>query len=144
MKHPAIKEHHLYGKAYAKGLCSKGRLCVVYVLRDYAYGRLLHANPRHIPFNRVGLTVTKTLGGAVQRSRIRRILRAGLTEAERYAPLCSGKLIVICARRAAAEEQVKSTEVARELIRHFKKLGLYQPQGQVHPPKTGETPTQGS
>lgn len=122
MKHPAITENHLYGKAYAKGKVSKGRYTVVYVLRDLAYGKLLRRDPHRKPFNRVGLTVTKTIGHATVRSRVRRILRAGLAEAEKR-KMTEGKLIVICARSAAAG--AKSTDIARELTMHFERLGLY-------------------
>lgn len=122
MKHPAITENHLYGKAYAKGKVSKGRYTVVYVLRDLAYGKLLRRDPHRKPFNRVGLTVTKTIGHATVRSRVRRILRAGLSEAEKR-KMTEGKLIVICARSAAAG--AKSTDIARELTMHFERLGLY-------------------
>lgn len=122
MKHPAITENHLYGKAYAKGKVSKGRYTVVYVLRDLAYGKLLRRDPHRKSFNRVGLTVTKTIGHATVRSRVRRILRAGLAEAEKR-KMTEGKLIVICARSAAAG--AKSTDIARELTTHFERLGLY-------------------
>ena len=122
MKHPAITENHLYGKAYAKGKVSKGRYTVVYVLRDLAYGKLLRRDPHRKPFNRVGLTVTKAIGHATVRSRVRRILRAGLAEAEKR-KMTEGKLIVICARSAAAG--AKSTDIARELTMHFERLGLY-------------------
>lgn len=122
MKHPAITENHLYGKAYAKGKVSKGRYTVVYVLRDLSYGKLLRRDPHRKSFNRVGLTVTKTIGHATVRSRVRRILRAGLAEAEKR-KMTEGKLIVICARSAAAG--AKSTDIARELTAHFERLGLY-------------------
>lgn len=122
MKHPTIKENHLFGKVYKQGKAIKGRYTVVYVLRDLAYGKLLRRDPHRKSFNRVGLTVTKTIGGAVVRSRVRRILRAGLTEAEKR-KMTEGKLIVICARNAAAN--AKSTDIAKELISHFEKLGLY-------------------
>ena len=45
MKNYAIKEHHLYNKAFAKGQRAVGRLVAVYVLKDYAARRLRDANP---------------------------------------------------------------------------------------------------
>lgn len=142
MKHPAITENHLYGKAYAKGKVSKGRYTVVYVLRDLAYGKLLRRDPHRKPFNRVGLTVTKTIGHATVRSRVRRILRAGLAEAEKR-KMTEGKLIVICARSAAVG--AGSGDIARELTMHFEKLGLYlngTPAKAPKPTPTDPSPTQ--
>ena len=48
----------------------------VYVLTDYQAARLAKAHPKKIKVNRIGLTVSTKLGGAVVRSRVRRILRA--------------------------------------------------------------------
>ena len=72
MKCYAIKEHHLYNKAFAKGQRAVGKLVTVYVLKDYAAKRLMLANPEKKYFNRVGLSVGKKIGGAVQRNRAKR------------------------------------------------------------------------
>ena len=77
MKSYAIKEHHLYNKAFAKGQRAVGKLVAVYVLKDYAAKRLMLANPEKKYFNRVGLSVGKRIGGAVQRNRAKRLLREG-------------------------------------------------------------------
>ncbi len=122
MKHFAIKEHHLYDKAYKKGTHAGGRLVSVYVLPDYAARRLMLANPMHAYINRVGLSVTKKLGGAVQRNRAKRVIRAGLQQVEAAVTLRRGKLIVISARPAIVD--AKSTEVGQELMRCFRKLDM--------------------
>ena len=120
MKNYAIKEHHLYDKAFRKGERQVGRLTAVYVLRDYAAKRLMLANPEKRYFNRVGLSVGKKIGGAVTRNRAKRIIRAAY---DCYRDeLKTGNLIVISARGAIVGKS--SRDVERELGDAFVKLGL--------------------
>ena len=121
MKNLAIKEHHLYNKAYKKGRSYVGRLVTVYVLRDFTAERLKRANPEKKYVNRVGLSVSKKLGGAVARNRAKRLIRAGFDVVKPN--LRGGNLIVIGARVAILDK--KSTQVAEELCEAFKTLGLY-------------------
>ena len=121
MKNLAIKEHHLYNKAYKKGRSYVGRLVTVYVLRDFTAERLKRANPEKKYVNRIGLSVSKKLGGAVARNRAKRLIRAGFDVVKPN--LRGGNLIVIGARVAILDK--KSTQVAEELCEAFKNLGLY-------------------
>ena len=123
MKFTAICENHLYSKAYSKGKRAVTSALAVYVLPDYAARRLANSHPQKKTVNRIGLTATKTLGGAVVRSRVRRILREGLRAVEKERELKVGFLIVIAARKGAVK--MKSTEVKRELDIAFTKLGMY-------------------
>ena len=120
MKHVAIRENHLYQKAYKNGKRFVGKTVAVYVLRDYASARLQREHPMKLEVNRLGLSVSKKIGGAVERNRAKRIIRAA------YATLCqdlkTGFLIVISARGAI--EGKKSPQVAEELVLAFTKLGL--------------------
>ena len=75
MKHIAIGENHLYSKAYAKGKKFVAHNVIVYVLKDLKSEKLKNANPMKEHINRIGLTVSKKLGGAVVRNRVKRILR---------------------------------------------------------------------
>jgi ribonuclease P protein component len=121
MKNLAIKEHHLYNKAYKKGRSYVGKLVTVYVLRDFTAEKLMRANPEKKYLNRVGLSVSKKLGGAVARNRAKRLIRAGY---DRVKPnIRTGNLIVIGARGAILGK--KSTQVAVELETAFRALGLY-------------------
>jgi ribonuclease P protein component len=124
MKFRAICENHLYSKAYSKGKRAVTSALAVYVLPDYMAKRLAKSHPEKKVVNRIGLTATKTLGGAVVRSRVRRILREGLRQLIKERPIKSGYLIVIAARRASTE--MKSTEIRRHLEDAFTKLGMYE------------------
>lgn len=124
MKFKAICENHLYSKAYAKGKRAVTPVLAVYVLPDYAAKRLAKAHPQHRIMNRIGLTTSTKLGGAVVRSRLRRIMRAGLASLIKKKPLKTGFLIVIAARGAAV--RLKSTDIERELDTAFTNLGMFQ------------------
>ena len=121
MKNLAIKEHHLYNKAYKKGRSYVGKLVTVYVLKDFTAEKLKRANPEKKYVNRVGLSVSKKLGGAVARNRAKRLIRAGFDVVKPN--LRCGNLIVIGARVAILDK--KSTQVAVELETAFKALGIF-------------------
>ena len=123
MKFKAICENHLYSKAYSKGKRAVTSALAVYVLPDYAAKRLAKAHPEKKVMNRIGLTTSTKLGGAVIRSRCRRILREGLRAVEKKKELKKGFLIVIAARTAAVS--LKSCDIERELDIAFTKLGMY-------------------
>ena len=123
MKYNAICENHLYSKAYSKGKRAVTSALAVYVLPDYAAKRLAKAHPQKTVTNRIGLTTSTKLGGAVVRSRCRRILREGLYAIEKKKPLKRGFLIVIAARSAAVG--LKSTDVEKQLDVAFTKLNMY-------------------
>ena len=123
MKFRAIKENHLYSKAYSKGKRAVTSALAVYILPDYAAKRLAKAHPQKKVMNRIGLTTSTKLGGAVTRSRCRRIMREGLRALEKEKTLKVGFLIVIAARSASVN--LKSTEIKRQLDTAFTKLGMY-------------------
>lgn len=126
MKNTAIKEHHLYNKTFARGERFVGRLVSVHVLKDYAAKKRMLSHPMKIYTNRIGLSVTKKIGGAVQRNRAKRIIRAGLFELQKTRTLKTGFLIVISARTAIAGK--KSEDIRRELAYGFDKLKMLLPQ----------------
>ncbi len=121
MKHLPLKENHLFVKAYTGGARFSGRLVSVFVLRDRAAAKLRRQNPEKQTLNRLGISASKKVGGAVIRSRLRRIIRAAFAEVEAKG-IKSGYIIVISAREGAIE--AKSTDVARELIYAMRKLGM--------------------
>ncbi len=129
MKNMAISENHLYKKVYAKGKKAVCKHIVVYVLTDYHASRLMRENPLKKRVNRLGLTVSTRLGGAVVRSRVRRILRAAYQKLDKENDLKKGKLIVITARDSA--KGAKSTDIYADLLYASKKLSLFaEPKGE--------------
>ena len=120
MKNVAIREHHLYNKAFRLGKKSVGKYVAVYVLKDYAASKLKNAHPDKIYVNRLGLSVSKKLGGAVERNRAKRVCRAAYDTVK--CDLRTGYLIVISPRVCILS--VKSTDVAAELVSAFAELGL--------------------
>jgi ribonuclease P protein component len=123
MKFRAICENHLYNKAYSKGQRAVSSALAVYILPDYAAKRLAKQDTRKQIKNRYGLTVSTKIGGAVIRSRCRRIMRSALYSIESQGRLKQGFLVVIAARSAMPE--LKADEVERQLNFAFTKLGMY-------------------
>ncbi len=123
MKFKAICENHLYSKAYTKGKRAVTSALAVYVLPDYKARVLAKAHPEKKTVNRIGLTTSTKLGGAVVRSRARRIMREGMRLLEKEKTLKVGFLIVIAARSRATS--LKSTDIKNELDIAFTKLGMF-------------------
>lgn len=123
MKETAIKENHLYLKAFRQGGRFVGKTVAVYVLKDYAAKRLMLANPEKKYLNRLGLSVTKKVGGAVGRNRAKRIIRAAYRQLVGKKTLKTGYLIVISARPEIAGKS--SADVYTDLSFAFKKLDMY-------------------
>ena len=122
MKNIAITENHLYKKVYEKGTKFACKHIVVYVLTDYHANRLKRENPLKKKVNRLGLTVTKKIGGAVVRSRVRRIIRAAYQQLDKTHELKKGLLIVIVAKPEAID--AKSTDIEKDLHLAFAKTGV--------------------
>lgn len=121
MKYYTLKENHLFSKAYRKGQKYAGKYISVYVMPDYHAARLQRANPLKLRINRVGVTVTKKLGVAVVRSRVKRILREAYYKAWKTLDMKTGKIIVIAARPAAVP--VKTDDIYKELSEALLRLG---------------------
>ena len=125
MKFPAVKEHHLYNKAYRSSKRFFGRYVCVYVLKD-THARLLQkSHPQKLVVNRFGISVSKKIGTAVKRNRAKRIIRAA------YAPLedklKKGYLGIVTAKPEI--DGKKSNDIQNELRYAFKKLDMLESRG---------------
>ena len=123
MKPIAIKENHLYKKAYLGGKKAGGRFTSIYVLKDKKAYFLKKSNPSKEYVNRLGLAVTKKVGCAVERNRAKRVVRAAYSALCAEEPLRKGFLIVISIRDAAV--LAKSTEVLAEMRKQMARLQMF-------------------
>ena len=122
MKQAAIKENHLYQKAYTKGKRCICKNISVFVLKDYAAKRLQKADPEKKLVNRVGIASPKKLGTAVLRNRAKRVIREAYRLIEKEYGLSHGYLVVISAREGATSAGMD--EVKKELIYALTKLEI--------------------
>ena len=113
MKLFPITENHLYQKAYKKGERAPSRSVCVYVLRDRAAEKIRKANPMGEYLNRVGISASKKIGGAVQRNRAKRVVREAYRQIGKEYVIKKGYLIVIALRTPATV--LKMQDVKRDL-----------------------------
>lgn len=122
MKLTAVKENHLYSKAYAKGKKYVGHTVIVYIMRDTHAGLLKKRNPQKATVNRVGLTVTKKIGGAVIRNRCKRIIREAYRLTDLEAGIRRGYIIIIVARDSAVTSKMQ--QVKADITAAMKRLDM--------------------
>ena len=123
MKYGVLNENHLFVKTYNKGQKAVCKRIVLFVLEDRHARFLQKSHPEKKVVNRVGISATKKLGGAVERNRAKRIIREAWRSLNKNHELIVGKLIVISAREACNE--AKSTDVLKDLTYAAAKLGLF-------------------
>lgn len=122
MKQKAICENHLFQKAYKNGKRTSSRSVCVYVLRDRRAGMLKKQNPQKKFLNRVGISASKKIGGAVLRNRAKRVVREAYRLIDAEQGVRKGWLIVIVCRECATV--LKMQDVKRDLQYCLAKAGL--------------------
>ncbi len=108
MRYHMLNKNREFARVYARGKSYVHPYLVLYVAKN----RLGHV--------RVGLTATKKVGGAVQRNRARRVLRAALCE--HLLPNAGGYDIILVARTRTPA--LKSGQVSAALARLMEKAAL--------------------
>lgn len=122
MKFYAISENHLYKKAYRSGNRRSSHTLTVYVLRDKASGLLKKRNPVKMTLNRIGISASKKIGGAVQRNRAKRVIREAYRMIDKAYGIKRGYLIVIVPKNECTVCSMK--ECQRDLFYCLRKLDM--------------------
>ncbi len=130
MKFKAIRENHLFVKAYTGGRRAPSKTCTVYVLKDRQARRIMKSRPDKQYINRIGITASKKIGGAVQRNRAKRVIREALRLLMQEYTVKTGHLIVIAAREKATV--CKMQDVKRDVQSALMRLSMIVPdEGEV-------------
>ena len=108
MKSNTLKENKDFRRVYYRGKSEVSPCLVTYVMRN------------GLKETRVGITSGKKIGGAVQRNRARRVIRAAYALQE--GSFNANYDIVFVARTRTT--QVKMQQVAADMEGHFKSLGV--------------------
>lgn len=115
MKLNSLKLNRIFSKAYKKGQKAVRRSVCVYCLKNY--------RPRSDTL--LGITVSTKLGGAVQRNRAKRVIRAAYRDIlARYESFAGSFFIVVVARSGCYDGSLKSKDVAGDLESAFGELGI--------------------
>ncbi len=114
MKLYPIRDNHLYQKAYRSGAKAVSRSVCVYTMRDKRAGQLKKSNPTGEYLNRVGISASKKIGGAVQRNRAKRVAREAYRQIGREYAIKQGYLVVIALRTSCTV--LKMQDVKSDLL----------------------------
>ena len=115
----------MFVKAYTGGRRAPSKTCTVYVLKDRQARRIMKSRPDKQYINRIGITASKKIGGAVQRNRAKRVIREALRLIMQEYTLKTGHLIVIAARERATVSKMQ--DVKRDVQSALMRLSMIVP-----------------
>ncbi len=116
-----LTENHLFAKSYRNGVSDVNKLVAVYIMKN-----IKRTADGGVYPTKMGIAVNAKLGGAVQRNRVKRIIREGYGAClENLKP---GLIIVISARGAAFAKSATSAMMARAIGTSLRNLGAYNDQ----------------
>lgn len=115
----------MFVKAYTGGRRAPSKTCTVYVLKDRQARRIMKSRPDKQYINRIGITASKKIGGAVQRNRAKRVIREALRLIMQEYQIKTGHLIVIAAREKATV--CKMQDVKRDVQSALMRLSMIVP-----------------
>lgn len=120
----------MFVKAYTGGKRAPSKTCTVYVLKDRQAKRYMRRRPDKQYINRIGITASKKIGGAVERNRAKRVIREALRLIMQEYTLKTGHLIVIAARENATV--CKMQDVKRDLQAALMRVSMIVPPEESH------------
>lgn len=107
-KRGILRDNKLFRRVYSKGASRLGSVLVTYVMKNKSDAI------------RYGIATSRKIGGAVQRNRARRVIRAAFRDFT--GSLSGGYDIVFVARSKTC--LVKSTTVKKEMERQLREAGV--------------------
>lgn len=114
MKHEKLRKNSEFHLVYRRGRSFANNLLVLYVFKN----RKNHING--VPFNRIGISVSKKVGKSVVRSRVKRLISESYRlNKDRYQ---EGYDFIIIDRVSSHDKSY--SEIEKALIHVFKKAGL--------------------
>lgn len=110
MKSQTLKENKDFRRIYYRGKSKASSALVTYAVKS------------RLPYTRVGITSGKKIGGAVERNRARRLIRAAFSQ---YENRLNGNWDIVFVARTRTT-QVKMQTVAEQMEAQLKELGILQ------------------
>ena len=92
------------------------------MLRDRHANYLKKKNPKKEFVNRIGISASKKIGGAVERNRAKRVIREAFKQIEKESNIKTGYLIVIIARQPSTV--YKMQDVKRDMQVCLEKINM--------------------
>lgn len=108
MKSKTLKENKDFRRLYYRGKSQASSCLVTYVQKS------------RLNETRLGITTSKKIGGAVERNRAKRVIRAAFSALE---PKLKGDYDIVFVARTKTTK-VKMQDVLEQMENHFKALGV--------------------